>query len=124
MKSFYAYTFVALYLLAMIRPVLPLFEYVIYEDYIAEFLCINKDKVEMQCNGKCYLMQKLEQQNDDKKQNLPKISIEEYPIGFIDILFLKPQSDQLVQKERTVRYQNNYFYLYSDHFFHPPSNIS
>ncbi|NNE76683.1 MAG: hypothetical protein HKN31_06375 [Pricia sp.] len=54
----------------MVRPVMPLFEYVIDQDYIAEFLCINKKRVEVQCNGKCYLMQRLNQQNDEKKQNL------------------------------------------------------
>ena len=85
MKRVATYGFVFLYLLAMTRPVIPLVEYIIYEDYITEFLCINKENVALECNGKCYLMQRLSEQNEEKRQNLPKISIEEYPIGFVKI---------------------------------------
>ena len=40
------------------------------KDFIAEFLCINKDKPEMQCHGQCFLMQSLEQ-NHEQEQELP-----------------------------------------------------
>jgi hypothetical protein len=37
--------------------------------YIATSLCVNKDKPEMHCNGKCYLMKKLKQaQEKEQKQ--------------------------------------------------------
>ena len=72
----------------MLRPVAPMLEYVVYEDYIAEFLCINKEKTELNCNGKCYLMQRLAEQDEQKKQNLPKILLEEYPIGFVQLVSL------------------------------------
>ena len=39
------------------------------QDYIAKELCENKDKPELQCNGKCYLMKKLKQaQEKEQKQ--------------------------------------------------------
>ncbi len=124
LKRYLAYGFIFLYLLAMVRPVGPLFEYILFEDYIAEFLCINKDNVALECKGKCYLMQKLAQQNEDKKQNLPGIALEDYPIGFVHILFLKPRLKQYVKYEEEHSYLNNYSYLFSDFFFHPPSKIS
>jgi len=37
MKSSTAYLFAFLYLLAMYRPVAPVFDYIINQDYIAEF---------------------------------------------------------------------------------------
>ncbi len=55
------------YLLAMVRPIVPLASFVINQDYIAKFFCVNQDKPELDCNGKCYLMQKLEEQNEEKR---------------------------------------------------------
>ena len=71
----------------MLKPVLPVFEYVVNQDYIAEYLCINKDKPMMDCNGKCYLAKMLQEEQNEKKENLPAIDLKEYPIGFVEILF-------------------------------------
>ncbi|WP_245967136.1 hypothetical protein [Ulvibacterium marinum] len=121
MKASWASFFIFLYVLAMLRPVFPLFEYIVDQDYIAEFLCINKEKVEMQCNGKCYLMQRLNEQNEEKKQNLPKIAMEEYPIGFIDVLAIPAQKTGITGSTSVLHYSNNYSFLFSDSSFRPPS---
>lgn len=110
----------------MTRPVMPLFEYIINEDYIAEFLCVNKDKkdkVELQCNGKCYLMQKLQEQNEEKKQNLPKIAMEEYPIGFVSFMIITFDPKNVVNFLIESDYQNFYSYLFLGNSFHPPNLI-
>lgn len=39
-------------------------EYALNKDYIAEVLCINREKPEMDCDGKCYLMSNLENEMD------------------------------------------------------------
>ena len=96
-------------------------EYVIYEDYIAEFLCINKDKAELECNGKCYLMQMLQEQNEDKKESLPKIAMEEYPIGFIEMPMFTPEFILPIDGEPRFNYTNPYSYIYISKSFHPPS---
>lgn len=36
--------------------------------YIAEQLCVNKDKPAMHCNGHCYLMNKLKQADEKEKK--------------------------------------------------------
>lgn len=38
------------------------------QNYIAKELCENKDKPEMHCNGKCYLMKKLKQAQDKEQK--------------------------------------------------------
>lgn len=44
-------------------------EFKINQKYIAAALCENRDKPEMHCNGKCYLMKKLKDaQEKEKKQ--------------------------------------------------------
>ena len=105
----------------MTRPVAPLFEYVVYEDYISEFLCINKDKVELECNGKCYLMQRLSEQNKEKGQNLPKIVLEEYPIGFVTLFYFETSIKNSLLTVFPSRYRNHYKYLSDLSSFHPPS---
>jgi len=49
-------------------------EYAFNYDYISKVLCINKDKPELNCNGKCYLMSKLAAEStskEDKNKNTP-----------------------------------------------------
>lgn len=123
MKSVSATFFAFLYLLAMVRPVVPLFEYLVDQDYIAEFLCINKDKVELQCKGKCYLMQQLNEQNEEKEGKLPRIAMEEYPIGFVRLLSIPCQKSTDSLNSTAAIYRNDYRYLFSYSDFHPPTNI-
>ena len=40
----------------------------INRDYIAKELCVNKDRAELQCKGKCYLMKKLKQAQEKEQQ--------------------------------------------------------
>ncbi|MEM7381732.1 MAG: hypothetical protein AAF361_11115 [Bacteroidota bacterium] len=123
MKKAGVYFLVFLYVLAMYRPVAPVFEYVINQDYIAEFFCINQDKPELDCNGKCYLMQMLDEQNDEKQRNLPSILMEEYPIGFVILLNLNSTENQLPKKSPAAFYLKHYGYLYSFENFHPPTSL-
>lgn len=39
-----ALIYVFLYVVAMLKPIQPYIEYLINQDYIAEFLCVNKEK--------------------------------------------------------------------------------
>ena len=108
----------------MIRPVAPLFEYLINQDYISEFLCVNKENIALNCNGKCYLMQRLAQEDTQKKNNLPPIAMEEYPIGFVHLLFISAPEDIQCIRERIASYENDYTYLFETFNFHPPNSIA
>ena len=86
-NQFLAIFFYLLYLLAMVRPLVPLMEYVANYDYIATVLCENKDRPYLECNGKCYLEEQLKNVNhDDHEHNskAPLIDMSEYPISIID----------------------------------------
>ncbi|EIJ38703.1 hypothetical protein [Galbibacter orientalis] len=120
MLRIYPILFTLLYMLAMLKPVLPVFDYVVNQDYIAEYLCINKDKPEMHCDGKCYLMQMLEEQRNEKKQNLPSIDLREYPIGFVTVLTLENTTFSPSDLKNTNNYTNKYSFLNSYQYFHPP----
>ena len=104
----------------MLRPITPFVEYAINYDYISKVLCINKDKPELQCNGKCQLMQKLEKQQDDDFKSL-RINIEEYPIGFVELLSVKKEKPLFKNIKKSYSYSNRYSYLFSNTIFHPPT---
>jgi len=106
----------------MFRPIGPLLEYIVYEDYIAEFLCVNKDNTELNCKGKCYLMKRLSEQEEQKKQNLPKIVLEEYPIGFVILYNILGPKINLESSLGIKKYSNLYYFLFSYSNFHPPNH--
>lgn len=45
-----------------------LVDFAVNQDFIAKVLCINKDKPELQCNGKCHLANQIKQQ-EEKENN-------------------------------------------------------
>jgi hypothetical protein len=76
--------FYLLYLLAMVRPLVPIIEYYANYNYIATVLCENKDKPYLECNGKCYLQKQLNEVNHDNHNHnstIPKINFDDYPVS-------------------------------------------
>ncbi|NLN26490.1 MAG: hypothetical protein GX163_12765 [Bacteroidetes bacterium] len=55
--------------LMLVKPVWPVVEYILKYDYIISVLCENKDKPELECNGKCYLSKKLAEENGSQEDN-------------------------------------------------------
>ncbi len=43
----------------LLKPVLPVVDYIVNYEYISKVLCINKAKPKLNCNGKCHLMKEL-----------------------------------------------------------------
>ncbi|WP_299434102.1 hypothetical protein [uncultured Maribacter sp.] len=108
----------------MTRPVLPLLEYISNKDYIAEVLCINKEKTELNCQGKCYLMQQLKAQEKNKTPNVPEVSLEEYPIGFVYLTKLElPYRENLFSKIY-IKHTENYHFLFYKSSLKPPIYLS
>lgn len=66
MKS-HVILFVALTML--VKPLWPVAEYIMNYDYIVNVLCQNKDKPQLQCDGKCYLAKQLAKENDSQSRN-------------------------------------------------------
>ena len=122
-KKILVFGFVFLYVLAMLRPLIPLADYLIHQDYIAEFLCINKDVPEMQCKGKCQLTKRLEEQKEEKQKNLPRIQLEDYPIGFVKIIQLKLKNN-INALHNIFSYKESYSYLSISEIFRPPITIA
>ncbi len=98
--------------------------YQINKKVIAEVLCVNKDKPELNCNGKCYLVKKLKEEESKHESQDPF-----YLSSGFEILFDVPESEFILNRE--IEYNSNSItpYLlstYTTYFsqvFHPPANV-
>jgi len=109
--------------LIVFQPAFPVVEYVLNYDYISKELCENKDRPELACNGKCYLMQALaeasEQESQQKKETLAKKV--EIPLLYAEKqLVLNTSMDtEVIAHNFSAKPQFYQFYSLQD-FFHPP----
>lgn len=122
MQKTTAIFFVLLYLIAMLRPIQPCIEYVLNQEYIAEILCINKNKPELKCNGKCHLAKQLEKQQEDPQHAL-SVSMDRYPIGFVSIFSIDKPVEILHFKSPQYSYHSLYNFQFSDESFQPPDLV-
>jgi hypothetical protein len=118
--------FYLLYLLAMVRPLVPIMEYYANYDYIATVLCENKDKPYLECNGKCYLQKQLKEVNHDNhehKSTIPPINFDDYPVSPLDQYSyqLKDFKEVSFEKYYSVSYTSQDFFK---SVFKPPQVIS
>jgi hypothetical protein len=114
--------------LLLAKPVLPVLDYWVNYKYIANELCENQDKPELECNGKCHLKKELakaateESSNSKDKKQVSKQEIE--TLFYQETYQFKSKKINIVSTETTTYYFNNYFYLNSSQIFHPPTIIS
>lgn len=94
-------------------------------DTIIEKYCVNKDKPEFQCNGKCHLATQLSEnsnKNDDENNKSLRVIFESFLPVFLsitqDIKFNSLIDDAC--KKDSCSYGNNYFFLHEYKTYKPP----
>jgi hypothetical protein len=114
-------------LFILLKPFLPIVEYVVNYEYISKVLCVNKETPIMGCDGKCYLMSQLAKSAEDEKP----ISDKKFIVKEVEILFFQEIKQVVFLKAIITRkpilnfnYCNLYDYLNSSTTFHPPTIIS
>jgi hypothetical protein len=114
-------------LMMVLKPVLPVLDYIINYDHIATELCENKAKPELHCNGKCHLAKELAKASEDEKPLSEKKTTQaEREVLFCDevITFtFSPEFPVSITKS-IPEYCNSYSHLDASSFFHPPVFIS
>ncbi|WP_152971428.1 hypothetical protein [Lacinutrix algicola] len=85
-----------------------------------EALCVNKDKPELQCNGKCHLNKVLK--SHDKDQDIPENVVDFKELLLYTITLEKIVFKQIndLKKQNTSIYKNLYSYNSINDCFHPP----
>jgi len=83
-KKAVSFLFIIIFCYSGLRPTFPFFNYFINYEYIAEVLCINKEKEMLACNGKCQLTKDvLENESSDNPDHV-QINFEKFPNLFLE----------------------------------------
>ena len=119
---------VLLALFMLLKPVIPVLEYVVNYEYISKVLCVNKAKPKIKCNGKCHLMKELAKTSESQTpiSSNKKIATQELEVLFFEeiksfkITSFYSDNNQKIKSN----YSNLYCYLNSVSVFRPPIFIS
>lgn len=90
------------------------------QDYIAKVLCINRDKPELHCNGRCILMQKMKKAQDTEQSQENQTNKKQTFETFCESLFDFNALKFLAEKEEFIAYQMLFLSHYLSDIFHPP----
>jgi hypothetical protein len=81
----YSIFYLAIMAIYIIRPVMPYIEYAVNKDYIAKYLCVQKDIPDNSCHGLWYLHEQLiknsepiDANSDDNRKNTDHKKIEDH----------------------------------------------
>ena len=94
--------------------------YLVDNSSFTELFCVNQDKPELECNGKCELSKMNEAPTAEEKPSY---------LDFLQrqvVLFFNPMQNLEVfefseERFNSVAYSNNYNYLHISRITHPPS---
>ncbi len=113
----------------ILKPIIPVIDYVVNYHYIATVLCENKDKPQLNCCGKCHLKKELAKASEGEKPN--SSDKKDNTKQEVEVLFYEDIASLVIapiyfESENTLidNYSNLYFHLNSCSEFHPPTGIS
>ncbi len=96
-------------------------------DYIVEFLCENTERPELQCDGKCFLKNELEKQNDTEKQAQQALSKKFEVTAFVFPNLKKSFFVEKIFIQKEIITNFFYFFYFPNNskfgIFHPPQKI-
>lgn len=94
-----------------------------YQINLPEYLskCINKDKPELHCNGKCVLMEKIkEKEQKEANKNLVAYEYSALYVHKEQTVFTMYQPNEETYESHLLPYLNNYRFQYNTAIFRPP----
>ncbi len=103
----------------LFKALSPYIEYVVNKDYIAEVLCVNQDKPELQCNGQCHLTKELKKAQDEEKQSSKK-NVEEVQLHYLNSEnFVLNTSFVAIEKAKSL-YLSSFYHFCMESTTPPP----
>lgn len=103
---------------------MPVFNYITNYDYISQELCENKDKPELECNGKCYLYKQtraVQEEQEEKEATISEILNLQYTTSEAFSYELIINDD--VELIHTFSYTENEYSVFTDHITPPPKSF-
>ena len=132
MRILFSILFISLLMSKLVYGLFWQVKFQLFQKEIIAIECENKDRPEMNCNGKCYLAKQFKKIDDDlekKKEeknktesNLKNLKNSEYQHQILDFQFNPFEIDLNVQKS-SFHFEEHYNFCYFTSVFHPPSLI-
>lgn len=94
--------------------------YELNKDFISNTLCINREKPEMLCNGKCYLMQELEKSTDSESDPANIQDIQPPVLQCEEVGLMVPSATAEHYAPITGFVSTRYAFDWNGAIFHPP----
>jgi hypothetical protein len=97
------------------------------QDYIAKVLCVNQDKPQMRCQGKCVLKQRLKAENEKEKKEIPRKLKKQQQVFYFSENFtyrIECTNDWTNKEDqKTFFYQPPFTLAFARGIFRPPKLI-
>ncbi|MEZ4932547.1 MAG: hypothetical protein R2788_10565 [Saprospiraceae bacterium] len=96
------------------------------QNFIAQNQCINRDRPEANCHGKCFLKNSLSENHENEENKAPITQKEERPIYIIPSFKSAFNSNiSILHDQRSIAFLTPiYAFEYHDDVFHPPTNLA
>ncbi|RAV30574.1 hypothetical protein DN748_03510 [Sinomicrobium soli] len=109
-----------------LKPAFPFLEYAVNYDYISQVLCINKDRPEEQCFGKCYLMSAVKKEVENEgKDKAATVKFEHQLLFHQEVTANNPEVIATGdKKESFCQKQEHYSSLFIKTTFKPPISLA
>lgn len=98
--------------------------YIVNQNYITQAFCINKNKPELECNGKCHLSKQLAKQEQQANKFPSSVKeIQETILFFESPVLIANPSFPTQQNSQLPPYAFSISINKSHSIFHPPQNV-
>lgn len=113
-------------LLMSLRDLATYADFYLNQQYIAQNFCINMNKPELMCNGKCYLKETLSDNHETEDTKAPILTQQERTIFVLPTLLHIQISQRIpIVNQVVIAYTLEcYDFEYLTKVFHPPSILS
>lgn len=122
MKQFTSILFLLLFLSVTFQDTTYYLLFKLNQVNITEAFCVNKEKVEMKCHGKCYLKKQVKKNNENKKEEKASRERLEIPF-FIEESIIEPTTPLILDKKLAFNFNLPHFVSY-ENLLDPPELIS
>ncbi|MCC7027343.1 MAG: hypothetical protein IT265_10325 [Saprospiraceae bacterium] len=128
MKSAVSILLALLILLQLFSKVWIIFSFKVNQDYIAKVVCINRDKPEKHCNGKCVLMKRIKAEEETEKKQIPQKLKEQqqglYCLDNFSWLMQRPRDWANDKQKQTFSHQTPFTSAFVKGIFRPPKFVT
>jgi len=106
----------------LLKPAIPYVEYLLRKDFIIENFCINRNKEEIKCNGKCHLKEQVKKEASQQQDENAPVPLPNERNEATDYLIGQKLANNPYQYQALIKtfYKLNYTFQYVTSIFHPP----